>query len=61
MKWFYYSNVVHNIELIEMAETKTTKYLVTAIVCLVLVCIGLIIGLVVNTKNSNEALIDTGR
>ena len=61
MKWFYNSNVVHNIELIEMAVTKTTKYLVTAIVCLVLICIGLIIGLVVNTKNLNEDSRDTGR
>ena len=61
MKWFYNSNVVHNIELIEMAVTKTTKYLVTAIVCLVMICIGLIIGLVVNTKNLNEDSRDTGR
>ena len=61
MKWFYNSNVVHNIELIEMAVTKTTKYLMTAIVCLVLICIGLIIGLVVNTKNLNEDSRDTGR
>ena len=39
-----------------MAVTKTTKYLVIAIVCLVLICIGLIIGLVVNTKNlENES------
>ena len=44
-----------------MAVTKTTKYLVTAIVCLVLICIGLIIGLVVNTKNLNEDSRDTGR
>ena len=51
MKWFYNSNGVCNIERIEMAVTKTTKYLVTAILCLVLICIGLIIGLVVNTKN----------
>ena len=36
-----------------MAMSKSTKYLAGAIVCLVIVCIGLIIGLV-TTKNQHE-------
>ena len=43
-----------------MSMSKSTKYLAGAIVCLVIVCIGLIIGLV-TTKNQQKNVLTNSR
>ena len=45
----------------DMAATKTTKYLVVAILCLVLICVGLIIALVLKNKDLSDSSSNSGR